>query len=176
VSTYAADPTRLENLFGIVVPPPVPGWPSAPGWFVVGAVLLVLGFWIAWRAWRHGRAAAYRRAALAEWRQLKTQAADSRHREAAPQHLRELVKGTALATFPREAVASLSGVEWLRFLDRTGHTDAFTRGHGQLLPELSYNPRITAQLDTAAVEELFAVVRRWIRDHSTAPERAATEG
>jgi Domain of unknown function (DUF4381) len=60
MSTNAADPTSLKNLFDIVVPPPVPGWPSAPGWFVVGAVLLVLGFWVAWRAWRHWRAAAYR--------------------------------------------------------------------------------------------------------------------
>jgi len=176
VSTHAADPTSLENLFDIVVPPPVPWWPPAPGWFVVGVVLLVLGCWVVWRAWRHWRAAAYRRAALPEWRQLKTQAADSRHREAALQHLPELLKRVALAAFPREAVASLSGVEWLRFLDRTGYTDAFTHGRGRFLPELSYNPLIAAQLDTAAVQELFAIVHRWIRDHSTAPERVATEG
>jgi hypothetical protein len=170
MSTTTTDPTSLENLFDIVVPPPVPWWPPAPGWFVVGGVLLVLVFWVAWRVWRCWRAAAYRRAALAEWRQLKTQAADPGHREAALRHLPELVKRAALAAFPREAVASLSGVEWLRFLDRTGHTDAFTHGRGQLLPELAYDPRPAAQLDTAAVEDLFRIVRRWIRGHSTAVE------
>jgi uncharacterized protein DUF4381 len=168
VSTTAADPTSLENLFDIVAPPPVPWWPPAPGWFVVGGVLLVLVFWGARRAWGRWRAAAYRRAALAEWRQLKTRATDPGHREIALRHLPELVKRTALAAFPREAVASLSGMEWLRFLDRTGHTDAFTHGRGRLLPELAYDPRLAARLDNAAVEDLFRIVRRWIRGHSTA--------
>ena len=115
MSTTAADPTSLEHLFDLAVPPPVPWWPPAPGWFVVGGVVLGLGFWGAWRAWRRWRAAAYRRAALAEWRQLKAQAADSGHREIALRHLPELVKRVALAAFPREAVASLSGETWLRF-------------------------------------------------------------
>jgi Domain of unknown function (DUF4381) len=170
MSTTAADPTSLENLFDIVVPPPVSWWPPAPGWFVVGGVMLVLVFWGAWWAWRRWRAAAYRRAALGEWQQLKTQAADPGRREAALRQLPALVKRTALATFPREAVASLSGVEWLRFLDRTGHTDIFTHGRGQLLPELAYDPRLAAQLDTAAVEDLFRIVQRWIRSHSTGVE------
>ena len=80
------------------------------------------------------------------------------------------MKRTALAAFPREAVASLSGMEWLRFLDRTGHTDAFTRGPGGILSELAYDPKLATRLDTAAVEALFRLVRRWIRGHSTAAE------
>lgn len=166
--------TNLENLFDIVLPPPVPWWPPAPGWFVVGGVLLVLGFWGAWRAWRCWRAAAYRRAALAEWRKLKAQAADPGQREVALRHLPELLKRTALAAFPREAVASLSGGAWLWFIDRAGHTDAFTHGRGQLLPELAYDPRLAAQLDTAAVEDLFRIAQRWIRGHSTAMETHMT--
>jgi hypothetical protein len=170
MSTTAADPTSLEHLFDIVLPPPVPWWPPAPGWFVVGGVLLGLVSWGAWRAWSRWRAAAYRRAALAEWRQLKTRAADPGQREAALRHLPELLKRTALAAFPREAVASLSGIEWLRFLDRTGHTDAFTHGSGQLLPELAYDPRLAARLDARAEADLFRTVQRWIRGHSTAAE------
>ena len=87
-------------------------------------------------------------------------------------HLPELVKRTALAAFPREEVASLSGIEWLQFLDRTGHTDAFTRGRGRLLAELAYDPQVIAPLDAAAVEELFSVIRRWIGRHPVATEAA----
>jgi hypothetical protein len=163
----SADPTSLDHLFDIVTPPPVPNWPPAPGWFVVGGVVLMLLFWIAWRAWRHWQAASYRRAAPAEWQQLKIQTADPRLQEAALRHLPELMKRTALAAFPRAEVASLSGIEWLRFLDRTGHTDAFTRGHGQLLPELAYDPRAVTQLGAASVEELFGVIRLWIAGHVT---------
>jgi Domain of unknown function (DUF4381) len=159
-----------------VVPPPVPWWPPAPGWFVVGGVLLVLSFWGAWRAWKRWKAAVYRRAALAEWRQLTTQASDPALREAALQALPELVKRTALAAFPRDEVASLSGMEWLRFLDRTGRTDAFTRGRGQLLSELAYDRRLSARLDAAAVDEVFAAARRWIDGHSTAMAPGGGDG
>jgi Domain of unknown function (DUF4381) len=147
--------------------PPVPWWPPAPGWVVVAGIMCVLAVWMAWRAWRRWQAAAYRRAALAEWQQLKTQATDPHQREVALQRLPELIKRTALAAFPREEVAPLSSLAWLRFLDRTGRTDAFTHGRGQLLPELSYNPHAASQLDSSTVEELFAIVRRWIRGHST---------
>jgi Domain of unknown function (DUF4381) len=166
MSATAPDPASLENLFDIVAPPPVPWWPPAPGWYVVAGVVLILGFWGAWQGWRRWRAAAYRRAALAEWRQLKTQVHDPGHREAALQHLPELVKRVALAAFPREAVASLSGEAWLRFLDSSGHTDAFTRGRGQLLPALAYDPKRIAQLDMRTVDDLFRIVQHWIRDHS----------
>jgi Domain of unknown function (DUF4381) len=77
------------------------------------------------------------------------------------------VKRVALAAFPREAVASLSGEAWLRFLDSSGHTDAFTRGRGQLLPALAYHPKRVAQLDMRTVDDLFRIVQHWIRDHST---------
>jgi hypothetical protein len=170
----SVDPTNLENLYDIVTPPPVPWWPPAPGWFVVGGVVLVLIARVAWRAWKRRQAAAYRRAGLAEWQRLKVMAADPGQREAALRQLPELMKRTALAAFPREEVAPLSGSAWLRFLDRTGHTDAFTHGCGQLLPDLSYNPQATADLDAATVEALFAIARRWIRGHSTAAAAIAT--
>jgi Domain of unknown function (DUF4381) len=83
MSVTVPDPTSLENLFDIVAPPPVQWWPPAPGWNVVGGMVLIVGFWGAWQGWRRWRAAAYRRVALAEWRQLKTQANDPGHREAA---------------------------------------------------------------------------------------------
>jgi Domain of unknown function (DUF4381) len=167
MSTTAVDPTSLERLFDIVAPPPVPRWPPAPGWYLVGGLALVLGSWGAWRAWSRWRAAVYRRAALAEWRQLKTKATVSGHREAALQHLPDLAKRVALAAFPREVVASLSGEAWLRFLDRTGHTDAFTTGSGRLLSELAYDPRLAARLDMSTIEDLFRIIQGWIRHHST---------
>lgn len=170
----SADPTGLDNLFDIVTPPAVPWWPLAPGWFVVGGAAVVLVIRLAWWAWKCWRGAAYRRAALAEWQQLKTRAADLEERKAALRQLPELIKRTALAAFPRDEGASLTGTAWLQFLDCTGRTDAFTRGRGQLLSELAYDPRLSAQLDSAAVEELFGVVRRWIRMHSTAVQTSVS--
>jgi hypothetical protein len=77
------DPTGLDNLFDIVVPPPVSWWPPAPGWYVVGGLAIALAVWGAWRWWERWRAAAYRRAALAELRRLEARAADGARHDAA---------------------------------------------------------------------------------------------
>jgi Domain of unknown function (DUF4381) len=161
------DPTSLENLYDIVMPLPVPWWPPAPGWYVVGGVVLVLAMWAGWMGWKRWQAAAYRRAALTELQRLKDRAADGAQRESALRELPELVKRTALAAFPRQQVASLSGASWLEFLDRTGHTDAFTHGQGKLLPALGYDPHAASRLETQDVEALYRVISRWIRGHST---------
>src|SRR5262245_13976995 len=158
MSATAADPTSLENLYDIITPPPVPWWPPAPGWYVLGAAVLVLAAWAGWSGWKRWQAAAYRRAALAALQQLKARTTDEAQRESALRELPELVKRAALAAFPRQQVASLSGAAWLAFLDRTGHTDAFTRGRGQLLPVLSYDPHASSRLEAQEMEELFSVV------------------
>lgn len=161
------DPTSLDRLQDIVTPPPVPWWPPAPGWHLAGAAALALVGWLARRAWARWRAAAYRRAALAELRAIEARAADDAQRAAAVRDLPALVKRTALAAFPRATVASLSGDAWLRFLDRTGRTDAFTAGRGRVLGALAYDPR-AAELDAAAAAELCAAVRGWIGTHDAA--------
>jgi hypothetical protein len=170
MSAAAADPTSLENLHDIISPAPVPWWPPVPGWYVVGAVILVLAVWAGWMWWRRWRAAAYRRASLAALRQLKARAADEAQRTPALRELLELVKRTALAAFPRQQVAALSGAAWLAFLDRTGHTNAFAHGQGQLLPVLSYDPHAISRLDAQSVDELFSVVSHWIQNHSVVSE------
>ena len=162
------DPSSLDNLFDIVVPPPVSWWPPAPGWYLVGGLAIALAVWAAWRGWQRWRAAAYRRAALAELRQLEARAGDGAQHDAALCEVPALVKRTALAAYPRETVASLAGPEWLRFLDRTGHTDAFTHGRGQVLAELAYDPRVAPGVDGPAMRELFDVVARWIGGHDVA--------
>jgi Ca-activated chloride channel family protein len=35
------------------------------------------------------------------------------------------------------------------------------------LPALAYDPKLAAQLDTRTVDDLFRIVQRWIRDHTT---------
>ena len=46
------DPSSLDNLFDIVVPPPVSWWPPAPGWYVVGGLAIALAVWAARRGWQ----------------------------------------------------------------------------------------------------------------------------
>ncbi len=134
-------------------------WPLAPGWYVIAGVALVLlgvSVWAAVDRWRRNR---YRRAALRELGLIAHHAQVS----TAVIEIAELLKRTALAAFPRERVASLTGAAWLGFLDATGGTGAFTSGDGRLLGDAIYQ---RAEPGTAPdVPKLVAVVRHWITHH-----------
>jgi hypothetical protein len=144
-----ADPGSLENLHDLVMPVPAPWWPPAPGWIIVSAALImVLGRWLI-RAIRHGQSNRYRREALVLLGKM----------DDAETELPTLIKRVALSAYPRERVASLTGEQWLAFLDQTGHTDAFTTGAGRWVARLAYNqhwPPRFRRLNLTARGLLFA--------------------
>ena len=150
-----ADPGSLENLHDLVMPVPVPWWPPAPGWFIVSAVLvMVLGWWLI-RAIQQWQSNSYRREALVLLGKIDGSGAE----------LPILIKRVALSAYPRERVASLTGEEWLAFLDQTGHTDAFTTGAGRWLARVAYEPQLTASLSPTELNGLRTAVRDWILRH-----------
>ncbi len=95
------DSTSLDRLHDLALPPEVPWWPLAPGWYVVIALILVLLTLTIFRAVRRSQANAYRRAALHELKSLETPAA-----------IAELLRRTALAIAPRPVIAELIGPAW----------------------------------------------------------------
>jgi hypothetical protein len=150
------DPGSLDRLHDIVVPPPAAWWPPAPAWYAVGAVtsgLIVVAGWRLAAGWRRNR---YRRAALAELRRMPRDAG-------CVPGLARLLKRTALAAFPRERVAALTGEPWLRFLNATGLTDAFTRDPGMVFGDAEYRPGPAATVAEWPV--LIDLARHWIANH-----------
>lgn len=149
----APAPTTLIDLLDRLVEPPepapVPMTPQTWGWTVLAAALALALAWIAWRAWRRWRADAYRRAALAEL----AAAGDD------PATIAGILRRTALAAWPRERVASLTGRDWLAFLDATGGGGSFGEGPGALLAEAPY------RADAAPRPGLGAIAAHWVRRH-----------
>ena len=144
------DPASLDRLHDLVVPPPVPWWPPTPGWAIVLAALalvvlaLLLKAVIAWQADR------YRREALHLLDDPATK----------PVEWPALLKRTALAVWPREEVAGLTGPEWLAFLDRTAGMNVFSTGAGSLIEDIAFDPKAGE-----SAGDLKAVVREWIQRH-----------
>ena len=155
-SALQGDPASLSGLADIVELSPVPLWPPAPGWWVVGAVAATVLLAYAVRARAPYRANAYRRSALAE---LQGVAVD----DAAPVVVAALLKRTAIAGMGREAVAGLSGEEWVAWLNGRVGRPLFSDGAAKLLAELMYRPGVTP--DPAATTELIRAARAWIRRH-----------
>jgi hypothetical protein len=142
------DPGSLDRLHDIVEPAVVPWWPPGPGWFIVFGLAGMLLAIAAWRLIRHHLRNRYRREALKELDGMN-QVAD----------VATLVKRVALLAWPREQVASLTGPDWLAFLDASGRTTDFTNGPGRILAHAAYHRPAPPS------DALMELARRWIRHH-----------
>jgi hypothetical protein len=140
------------------MPDPVGWWPPAPGWWLLAALLLglVAVLFVLLRRRRRCRAAT--RAAVAELARLRADAAVDDGAGATLRALSRLLRRYALAVYPREQVAGLSGEDWLHFLDAHGGDGRFASGPGRTLAEAPYRP--AAAVDLAALADL---VGDWIR-------------
>lgn len=147
------DPASLlQQLAPLREPEPVHWWPLAPGWWLLG-VLVLLGlavvFWWVWQRWQSNR---YRRDAL---RQLKRLCSE---REPTLEQVNILLKATALRGWPRDQVAALNGEAWLRLL-----TDSCP----DLQPECLVSLESVYQTPSDPASPLLLDgVSRWIRRHN----------
>ena len=154
----------VHGLREIALPEPPSYRPQTIGWAILaGLALLGLLIWgiQRYRRWRRDR---YRRAALQRLAALEKLAPVDQ--ATALTQLPLLLKQTALAAYPREQVAQLSGKTWLTFLDGTYPGQSFTQGSGCLLAQLPYQPPAhLRQLPAANVTALIAAARTWIATH-----------
>jgi hypothetical protein len=163
----AIDPTSLDSLVDIVVPPAAGGWPPAPGWIVIAAALSLGGLFRLFLWGRNWRRNAYRREAFHELDRIAASPTPETWPDLPP-----LLKRTALAAWPRAEVASLSGTDWIDFLNGGGGSPVFTMSVGQRLTALSYEPDAAAKFSKAEFQELVEACRAWIARHAP-PEAGA---
>jgi len=148
----------LQELRDVHMPDPISWWPLAWGWWMVaGFLIMVVG--LALWAWVYRQRTQSRRAALAQLGQVKQRYATQANDHWAIVQLSHLVRRYALATFPRSKVAGLSGKAWLQFLDRTGQTNQFSHGPGQLLGIGPFQPQ-----GSGSLADLIPVIERWIKN------------
>lgn len=143
----------LQGLRGLHLPPPVSAWPPAPGWWILGGLvlLLLLTMYLLWRRYRRR---AYRRAAL---RQLKQMREAANQGQAVLSDLSVLLRRVAISRYGRQQVAVLHGDEWLAFLDRTGRTQAFSQ-QGRALLEAPYRRQASQEAGP-----LLELAQRWLQ-------------
>jgi hypothetical protein len=132
-------------------------WPPAPGWWVLGvlliAILVLSTLWL----FRHYRLYRLKLHIMDEIESLSICCADNTEEFTA--RLSMLLRRIALRRYSRKRVAPLTGSDWLRFLDETGGNGDFEHGIGQVLEVGPYRPQ-TSELPA---EELLALARRWAK-------------
>jgi hypothetical protein len=159
------DPSSLDRLHDIIVPPAVPWWPPAAGWYWLMGTLLAIGTVQLLRAFIRWQQNRYRREALAQWRTQVELLGDANARVSAVTALATLLKRTALSAFPRTEVASLTGPAWLAFLDRTAEMHGFNSNTGALLENAVYGNLSVSQLGEKEARDAASLVHQWIKHH-----------
>ncbi|MBT8049095.1 MAG: DUF4381 domain-containing protein [Xanthomonadales bacterium] len=155
------DGGSLQNLNDIVLPEAVPWWPPAPGWYVLAALLVLCFGYILVRRLRTRRRNRYRKLALLELAAIRQQGSAE-----ALQSLPGLLKRTALSVWPREQVASLSGLEWYRFLDESADMDLFCSQAGVTLETMAYSATTETFPGKMERDLLLDASEHWLRNHS----------
>jgi hypothetical protein len=154
----------LAGITEITLPEAVDLWPQTVGWWLL---LIAVTWWLAKRSyssikryWRNR----YRRVALQQLKQVQQQVAagDCSLISKIP----EIIKATALHSFPRSNVAELFGKEWERFLDQCYSGPSFELEFPGQFYTLSYQPN---NLDTALLTDQFWLqCQQWISTHRSA--------
>lgn len=151
----------------IHLPPPVPWWPPAPGWWLLLGLVILAAVTVLW-LWRRHLRGRRQRAELAALNELFAQQIEREDPQRLLADLSQLLRRIALGHFPRHEVAGLTAEDWLAWLDRplgdTPHQGGFTRGVGRVLAQGPYAPKI--EVDLQALRSLcLAWAKALGRDH-----------
>lgn len=153
----------IHGIDEIILPDAVSWWPSAPGWQVLGVLASLFVIYQSYRRVKRWWRDRYRREALRQLAQAQQQAGE--RLQDIVIKLPYFIKVTALQAYPREDVASLSGNEWLNFLDAHYTGPSFSNGIGKKLLSVAYLPQQRWQINDAECNTLINMSRQWITKH-----------
>ncbi|MGF6176396.1 DUF4381 domain-containing protein [Ensifer sp. 4252] len=168
-STPTVDPglaAALRGLADIVLPPPVSMLPQTWAWAVLAALVLLVIAFALWRWLRYRELNRYRREALSALRLIEQRIGAAQTRGTALAAVPVLLKSTALAVWPRETIANLSGKGWTGFLDAHSGGPVFPTAAAHFFEEAEYRgPAVLASVPEAEAKAHIAAARHWIEAH-----------
>lgn len=149
----------VPQLHDIHLPGPASFWPPALGWWLLLALLFFFLIWLLLTLRKRNRMKKRKAIVIKKLRALEAKLQESPSNEVLSE-LNTLLRQLAINTFPRENIASLTGADWLRFLDESGKTNGFTKGAGRILIEAPYQ---ADNLHNFNLDEFIPLIRRWVK-------------
>jgi hypothetical protein len=161
--------SALDQLDPLIAPAPISGWPPAPGWWFLAALILSIFLLLRLRPWqRRQYQATEAEPAIEPQRQVALDELSQMNRPYGGQpanqwlqQLNALLKRLCRTRYPDDHPHTLSGRAWLAFLDSRCPAAGLTRW--MVLVEGVY--RAECRLDDKAIQGLEQAVQIWIRKH-----------
>lgn len=153
----ATDPASLP-LRDIHLPDAVSWWPPALGWWLLCLLIIIITSLIIYvirRRRNHRLSAVY--LAQQELDKIKNDFVLSQDKASLVKDLSELIRRVSISLFKRIETASLTGQDWLNFLDKFTSNNEFSQGIGRVLIEAPYQAE--PEYDS---EKLLQLISSWI--------------
>ena len=156
--TYQVNsPVPQLPLRDIHLPDSIGWWPLAPGWWIVGVLLLASGFLIIIFARYMKAKNRIRRISLKEIDLIQQSFVLHKDRTRVVCELSVLLRQACISRYSRMEVASLTGAGWMSFLDRNLDGRPFSDGVGKIFMTGPYQKSVEINVDL-----LLDLCRNWI--------------
>ena len=158
-------PTTQLPLKDIHLPEAIGWWPPAIGWWLLAILIPLLIAVLYWLYKRLTRKTAIKTAKKNLATIKENPALDNN------QKLRELsmlVRRVAITVSPRTEAASLTGRQWLEFLDKSLTGAPFSEGCGQLLADAPYRNTLPTELE---ISQLISLCEDWLKAQTLTAKR-----
>lgn len=158
-------PTTQLPLKDIHLPEAIGWWPPAIGWWLLAILIPLLIAVLYWLYKRLTRKTAIKTAKKNLATIKENPALDNN------QKLRELsmlVRRVAITVSPRTEAASLTGRQWLEFLDKSLTGAPFSEGCGQLLADAPYRNTLPTELE---ISQLISLCEDWLKAQTLPAKR-----
>lgn len=150
----------LTQLRDIHIPDPISWWPPAPGWWVLGLLIITLLIATTIYLCRYHAGRAYRRDAIRELKSLHIAWQQNKDDQYFVQQTQLILRRTALSAFPREDIASLSGENWVAWLGCSG-VKGINSGDFSCLGNELY----TSKPIGTDIQNLYQKALQWLKGH-----------
>lgn len=152
-----ADPATLA-LRDIHLPNSALWWPLAPGWWILLLLIVMITtslFFLIRRRRKYRISAVY--LAKQELERIENEFKSNQDKSTLIKEVSELIRRVSISLFQRDESASLTGQDWLLFLDQLNADTSFSNGIGRVLVEAPYQAKPDYN-----VTELLQLTSSWI--------------
>lgn len=154
---------NLPQLQDIHLPASPSLWPLAYGWWFLLSILIFLLAWLFLTLYRKAKLKKRQKQMLSKFKSLEEKLKKNPSNKTIAE-INTLLRQLAINTYPREKIASLTGSDWLHFLDQSGKTTNFSKGAGRVLIEAPYQPdTTTGLLENFNQDEFLPLIKKWIK-------------
>ena len=165
----------LPQLRDIHLPAEPSMWPLAIGWWIVLVLLIVIVVLLFIKIRQYKKFKRYQTELLKQFEYLEASFRKKPCNQSIAK-INTLLRQVAVNTYPREDTASLTGNDWLTFLDKSGNTNKFTQGEGKVLIEAPYQMEAALNEPNTSFhhDKFITLTRAWIKKQIATKMKSTT--